>query len=76
MTATLDFISGKSYAKLQELIFPANILTFLQYSQIKIIITEIGLFILHPVAEYILGGGCMLISANLHEMKTSVVQKP
>lgn len=49
MTATLDFISGETYAKLQELIFPANILTFLQYGQIKMIITVFGLFILNDV---------------------------
>lgn len=49
MTAAPDFISGKTYAKLQELIFPVNILTFLQYGQIKMIITVFGLFLLHDV---------------------------
>lgn len=57
-----------------ELIFPANILTFLQYGQMKMIITAFGLFILHDIWMYTGGGSvCMLISANLHEMKASVV---
>lgn len=80
MTPTLDFISGKTYAKLQELIFPANILTFLQYGQIKMIITVFGLFILHRRLNAYWGedGGesCMLISTNLHKIKALVVQKP
>lgn len=49
MTASLYFVSGKTYAKLVELIFPANILTFLQYGQMKMIITAFGLFILHDI---------------------------